>query len=300
MAGEDAVLEGEATEDEAGESQTGEAPEGGDSEQQAADWRTQIEDEKLRAHADRFPSLTDLVRGNLTLRQERDRLKNTALVMPGDDAGEDEIKAFREKLGVPESPEGYEFPDPPEGEEVTEFEKQSREQWAQRFHELGVPKDTAAKIAEAWREDMGKATEHVAQQDEAFARETEAALKREWGEDFERNKKIASAAASELFGDDLDDMKQATTRDGRLVLDSVPMMRALGKIGREMQEGSLSALTDDDRSTLEDQANDARKKRQEAMQRGDRDAARRHDEKERELLGRIHSGSIVGTGGRTA
>lgn len=265
----------------------------------AADWRTQIEDEKLRDHAGRFASLTDLVKGNLDLRSERDRLKSTALVVPGKDADEETVKAFRTKLGVPESPDGYEFPAPPEGQELTEVEKQSQQQWAQRFHELGVPKDAASKLVEAWRTDINQVSESVAEADKQFASETEKVLKQEWGGDFEKNKAIAAAVGPDLFGDDWQNMKEATTRDGRLLLDSPAMLRMLARVGREMQEGSMGAITEDARATLEDQANEARTKRGEALARGDRDTARRWDEKERELLGKMHGNQpVVGAASR--
>lgn len=295
-AGEGAASGAEGAAEGAAEGDGG-AAEGGEGGSDA-DWRTAITDDRLRDHAVRFASLNDLVKGNLDLRAERDRLKNTALVVPGEDADEETVKAFREKLGVPDSPDGYEFPEP-EGE-LSEFEQQSRQQWAQRFHEMGVPKDTAARIVESWREDMGKAAEAVAQADQKFANETEAMLKREWGAEFDRNKGIAATAGKELFGEDWDAMKEAQTKEGRLLLDHPAMLKMLARVGREMQEGSL-AMDESTRSTIEDQATEARQKRNEAMGRGDRDAARRWDEKERELLGKLHgSGPIVGAQGRAA
>lgn len=267
---------------------------------QPPDWRTGIEDEKLQSHAKRFNSVADLAKSNLDLVSERDRLKNTAIVVPGKNATPEEIAAFNQKLGVPETPEGYEFPAPAEGEQLSDAEQASRKAWAERFHKLGVPKTAAEGIINAFREDMASASETLAQEDERFAGETETLLKREWGQDYARNVAIAHATAEQLFGDDIAAMREATTKDNRLLLDQPMMLRMLAKVGREMQEGNLGGVSDEERSGLDDQIRTLRTQQAEAQASGDSKRANELYQKEQALIARKGNRPIVGAAGRAA
>lgn len=68
------------------------------------------------------------------------------IVMPGDSATPEEITAYRAKLGVPESADGYQLPIP-EGQDPA-FSKTAAE-W---FHDAGVTPKSAEQIATKWNE----------------------------------------------------------------------------------------------------------------------------------------------------
>lgn len=270
------------------------------------DWRESVTDEKLREHARRFTSLDDLVRGNVTLRSERDQLRTKAAVPPDKDAGEEEIADFRKKMGVPGSPEGYEFPAPPEGQELTEDEKTSRETWAQRFHEHNVPKATAEALIEVFRQDMEQARQAQTKADEDFARQSETELRQEWkGEDFEKNRNLARRAVDTLVeraGVDANRLTALESKDGKLVMDHPVMLRLFAAIGREMAEGTLGGtMTEGERETANEELRTLLGKINEAQARGDHAEANKLYQREQEMLARMHGNRpVVGSEGRAA
>jgi len=111
------------------------------------------------------------------------------LVVPFEDAPPAEVRAFRARLGVPDTPEGYQLPVPPGA--PAEFAR-TASTW---LHEAGVPAKAAAQLAARWNEHA--ATAH-AQAEQHYAAESAAqlrAIQAEWGSDYERNLEVARRAA---------------------------------------------------------------------------------------------------------
>ena len=266
----------------------------------APEWREAIQDEKLRDHAGRFTSLEELVKGNLELRQERDKLKSAAILRPGKDATPEDIAAFNRQLGALEKAEDYEalFPPPPEGQELPEDEKAAQAQWAAKFHELGVTKTQVEGLLKTFAEAKAAGEKAMAKEDDAAFQEAESRLKSEWGADFDTNKIYAVEAIKHL---ELESLKELADKNDRLVLDNPAMLRALAKIGREMDEGRIGTLSDDVRSTLTDQIEAKQKQIEEAQAKGDNAAANRlYQEKLAMIAKRDGDQPLVGVQGRAA
>lgn len=108
------------------------------------------------------------------------------LIMPKDDKDADGMKAFRTKLGVPESADKYELP-VPAGQEGDNLTKAA----AAWFHEAGIPKTAAQAITSKWNahiEKMIKDSETAAQTESHSQLEK---LKGEWGAEFEQKAEYA-------------------------------------------------------------------------------------------------------------
>lgn len=251
----------------------------------------------LKPVAERFKSPVDALRAISDMRRRESQVR-----VPGKDASDEEKAAYRKAVGIPDDEKGYEdiFEAPPEGQDLPEAEAAQRQAWMKRFHEHGIPKSAATELVKAFNADLTAAHEAIAQADERFAEETAAELRKEWGDDYKNNRGIVSATIKDVFADDLDSVAQATTPEGRLVLDSPAFQRAMLQYGKERQEGGIGAMTEQDRDTAMDAANEARKKRVEARARGDNEAAKKWDQKEREALEKMGNGPIVGAGGRVA
>lgn len=265
------------------------------------DWRQSITDEKLRDHSGRFNSPTELAKAHLDLRQQL----SAALVPPGKNATKEERVAFAERLakvmGVPEKPEDYAFPTPPEGKERTDAEQASQEGWAKFFHEIHLPKQMADSIITKFAEETEAGRVALEKTDDRYAEATEAELQGEWGDEYDINHRIAVRTAKELFGDDLDNVMQTQMSNGRLLMDSTFMLRMLAHIGREMSEGSLESLSEAERDTLDDQVRDVRKRAAEAKGRGETRLANKLFKEEQALLSKIVGRQpIIGAGGRNA
>ena len=114
-----------------------------------------------------------------------------AIVPPKDDATPEEFAAFYNKMGRPETPDGYKLP-VPEGDSG-EFAKTA----ANWFHEAGVNSKQAEALAGKWNEFQ---TELAQQQNEQLAQQAEIDiqdLKKGWGKDFEANSELAKRAIRE-------------------------------------------------------------------------------------------------------
>ena len=72
------------------------------------------------------------------------------------------------------------------------------------------------------------------------------------------------------------------------------------KVGREMQEGSFGAITDDERSGIDDEIRAITKQIDEAQAAGDSKRANQLYQREQELRARMGSQPIVGAQGRAA
>jgi hypothetical protein len=108
------------------------------------------------------------------------------LVLPKDDKDVEGQKAFRAKLGVPDSADKYELP-APAGEGGPNLIKEASA-W---FHEAGIPKAAAQAITSKWNahiEGLIKAQETQAQTESHAQLE---ALKGEWGKDFDTKSEYA-------------------------------------------------------------------------------------------------------------
>src|SRR3990167_3452657 len=110
------------------------------------DWRSDLP-EDLRKTAERFASKADAVRAIESFRKRESQVR-----VPGKDATDDEKAAYRKAVGIPDKAELYEFPDI-EGQEINDEIKASRQVWSKRFHELGIPKDTAKTLSKLVNED---------------------------------------------------------------------------------------------------------------------------------------------------
>ena len=260
-------------------------------------WRDLIEDDKLQKHAERFTSVDALVQANLESRQKLSK----SIVPPGEDAEEEEVTAYREALGVPNDVDGYDFL-LPEGMERTDQMMDSEDHWANLFLDNNVPKATADVLIGEFRGEIEKMMGQKAEMDDAYTKQSEADMRKEWAEDYDKNIIFASRASEALLGDDFEDARHIETSDGRFILDNPILVRMFAKLGRDMGEGALgSVATEGEKDTLMEQANTYRDKRKEAYAKGNHAEARKWDEKERLALDKLHGGgAIVGTDTRTS
>ncbi len=264
----------------------------------AGNWRDNIQDEKLRGHAERFTTPEDLVKSHLDLRTKL----SSAIFIPGKDADEKDIQAFRKAIGVPEKPEGYEFK-MPEGKEAGENDKAFQEAARQAFHKLGIPAPAAAGLNAWWNEMTSAMQAAQVEADKQYAAQTEAALKKEWGDDYDRNHALANKALESFFEKEGKEAFQTLElKDGRLLGDHPEVVKAFAKIGREMVNfGPDPALATNEQTTIQEKFNDLQKRKMDARNAGKTDEAERLDAEQAKLYERLHgTAPIIGTEGRAA
>lgn len=262
-----------------------------------ANWRDAITDADHRKLADRFDSVPAMVKAVADLQKRDGQVR-----VPGKDADEKELTAYYKAIGVPESAEGYEFA-VQEGREINEADKAFQIAAAEKFHGLKITAEQAAGLNEWWNATSEAIQQAEIAEDKKYADASEAALKAEWpGAEYERNKVFADRAAADLFGDAIDAVREIETKDGRFVLDHADFIKALAKVGREMEEGRLGGvLSEGDKGGVETQIDELQAKIEKAQTSGDRGLANKLYQEQQELYRKIHgSGAIVGAEGRAA
>lgn len=260
------------------------------------DWRVNIKDEKHRKHAENFTDVPDLVGKHYELRKEL----STAIKPLGKDPTEEQVAAYRKSTGIPETVEGYEFA-VPEGHEVTDADKAFQASAAEVFHKNNISAESAKALNEWWNGIQSATLEAQIEGDKKYADETEAALKREWpGEEFTRNKAFADQAAARVFGEEIDEVRNIETKDGRFVLDHPAFVKMLAAYGREMQEGRLGGvMTEGERGGIDAEIRSFEQKIAKAQADGDSEHANELYREQQKLYAKAYgAGPVVGSEGR--
>lgn len=282
----------------AGEKGAGAGGQGADKGDKAAsDWRAGITNPEARKLAEDSADINHLAERALNMRQKL----SGAIMKPGKDAKPEEVAAYRKAMGVPDAPDGYVFEDP-EGYTATDADKAIRGQFAKVFHDHNVPAETAKGLTEAYRQIVTAQAAEIKAADEKYAADSEAALKKQWGADYDANVAVAERAAKHILGEDYAAARRLTDSTGRFVLDNPVMLRMLAKIGREMGEDGLrGGASESELATIDGQITDLRKQQSEAQAKGDSKLANQLYQKEQGLIAKRNgSQPVVGARGRAA
>ncbi len=138
-----------------------------------------------------FKSLNDVVK---SYRETERALRSGGKVeVPKEGASPEQLAAFRTAIGVPETPEGYQFTMP---EGVTgDLDASLMGDFAAQAHKLGIPKGAAEQLVRDWY--IPKQMDMDAHLVATRKAETEAVLKG-WGPDQAKNLALCNRAAARL------------------------------------------------------------------------------------------------------
>ena len=211
------------------------AADGGEIAAVQHDWRAGIAEPDLRRVAEKFASPGEVVKSYAALESRLGR----SVVKPGPDAGPQEIADYRRRLGVPESPDGYELRLPEDLPEALRDDAEGaalRQEFLAAMHTAGASPEVVQQALDWY---YGNAAAGLARQEAAQAErraEAEAGLRREWGADHDRNLAFAQRAA-ETFGDDgFKEFLENQEAEGVKLGDHPAFLRAFAAIGRAMGE----------------------------------------------------------------
>ncbi len=170
-------------------------------------WLEQVE-KSLRGH-ESLREINDVNHLTQTFIKEREGrvklegdLKGTIKV-PGEKSTPEEISAYRKATGVPDKPEGYEFPQIEGKENSPEMVK-----WAQGiFHKYHVPKDAAKGIGQEWNSFVSGMVEAENKMAEEEKVENEKKFRAEFKteEEYKAGRELTKRFWNKLMGTDFDE-----------------------------------------------------------------------------------------------
>lgn len=250
------------------------------------DWREAVTDPDLRKQLDRYSSIEDLTRHNLALRRRLSR----AVTPPGEDADEEELAEFRARMGVPESPEEYEY-DPPGDLPEYLADMTGEAEMAEIFevaHGLGLTQAQLSGLMD-WRFDqLAGAGARLEGQLASAREESERTLRREWGRDYERNLNLSRRALREFGGEGLAGFLTRARVDGAQLANHPEIVKWAADVGRALTEASLHLGGGEGGQSPEDRRAELTQAIHDARATGDGARARELDAERRALTGRIY------------
>lgn len=187
--------------------------------------------EDLRSHKSltKFKEPGDVAKAYVSL----ESMLGKRIEVPGDDATPEAKAAWRAKIGVPETPDGYDRPEAPEGVKLREdLFADARN----KFHEVGISK-AQAKVMTDWF--INKELEMASGFQQEYARQKEEGMKaldKQWGAAAPRNIALCQRVVAEMGGPEL---KAALNETG--AGNDPRIVSFLAKIGRTLEEDNLIA-----------------------------------------------------------
>ena len=154
------------------------------------------------------------------------------VVLPKDDADAEGMKAFRAKMGVPETADGYKLP-LPVGDDG-KFAK-TASTW---FHEAGLAPKAAEFIASKWNDFMGAEVKAAEAAEILASQQKVDALKVEWGPKFDERSEMARRGLRGIgteAGFDDADLKRLEASIG-----ADKMVKLFWRIGEVSKEGAFA------------------------------------------------------------
>ena len=149
------------------------------------------------------------------------------VVMPGDDASDDDMNSYYNKLGRPDLATEYSI-NVPEGEDpaFSEFAKGM-------FHEAGLSQSQVSKITGQWDQYVSGQKDDHHDAYNAGIEESNKALRSEWGDNYDKNIGVAQNA-SKIFGFDgptIDKLEESLGFGG--------LMKMMHNVGSKVGEDSF-------------------------------------------------------------
>ena len=209
-----------------------------------ADWRTGI-DAELLPKIEKFKEPAGLaksyVEAEARMGQLQEQMKQMVL-LPGDNSNPEEVALFRKRLGIPDTPGGYdvEIPEDDAGKErMTNALAALHDAGASNSVVQAALKVYNGMVAGQQQAATGTAEEHRAKHEET--------LRDEWGDKFDAKIALVSRAFANLYPREQGlEVANSLMADGSRLGDNPAFVRLLAAHGATMGEASGSLLVSSD------------------------------------------------------
>lgn len=206
---------------------------------QAADsWTTAIQNEQVRtwATAKGWKDVGSAIESGYHLEKlmGHDKAGRT-VVLPGENATPEEIRAFQAKLGVPEKADGYKpHIKVPEG-----GDPKFAEAAANWFHKTGIPPKQAEALVNEWNGYMAEANKSYLEQKAVESEKAFGEVTLGWGEDADQNLELAKRATAQFIPAKDPQERQQLLGKIEDAIGTKAMLEMFANIGRNLGEGRM-------------------------------------------------------------
>jgi hypothetical protein len=186
-------------------------------------------DPKAGKLLERFQSPADVAKA-LIAAQQKIRSGEYKRAAPAGDNPE-EIKAWRDEQGIPDSPDGYEIP----GVDLATLDPDTKatiDHMRTRLHGENFDKGKATVVASILQEVATMQAERTAEADATRMDNVEDTLRAEWGPEYRKNLNMNGALLSQHFGDEMDDVLKARMPNGTRLADHPVFNKFLNAMAR--------------------------------------------------------------------
>ena len=160
--------------------------------------------------------------------------------VPGENATDEERAEFRQQMGIPDAPDGYEITvQKPADIEVGEADQAFIDKTISKLHERGdflSTPDAANLVHEVAYDMIAERDAQLSAAAEMQREQSEQELRTEWGDQYDINMRFVNAAVSAHFGKDWSEIAEIQMADGTRLGDSAVFIRGMMNAGRATTE----------------------------------------------------------------
>lgn len=217
-----------------------------------AKWADSLPDANKKDYAKRFKGLDDVLDSQIELRKEL----SSRVKVPGKDAKPEDIAAFRKAIGASDKAEDYKAA-LPENYELGDVQTALLSQMQKAAAETGVPAASFSEFTKTYFEMEQAVQAKCAEEVATFQRDSTAALKKEFGQDFDKyvrsaenfiDTKLQVPEFIELLNDKIQ------WNGVTIELRSHPaIVKTMAQIGLRAGEGGIIGHSPDERSSIQEQ-----------------------------------------------
>lgn len=224
------------------------------------DWRQRLagDDEKALDQLKRFASPADVYKSNIELRKKLSTVK-TVDELP-EDATEEDIKAWRERNGVPMEAKGY-LENLPDGLVFGEEDEAVLDGFLEKMHSSNVPPSVVNQALEWYKDFNEQEVTAQIEADKQVRAQAEDSLREEWGNEYRANLNAISNFLDTAPEGVKDNLMGARLADGTLFGDSPEALSWLLNLSNEFNPaGVITSNTGKDIATsIEDELDEISK-----------------------------------------
>lgn len=224
------------------------------------DWRSEAlkgvdsdDAKKFGKQLEKFESIGTMAASYRDMQKQFDN----RVAIPGADASDEDKDAFAAKMGWVEDAakyaEGFERPEFATQLLTEDGAKATEEMFFNAMHEARMPAQYASMAASQYYALMEQQELAKEEQAEVMEKASEAALREDWGKDYDANMQLAKRFAEHVGAEDLLDIR---LESGGTIGSLAPLVRAIAAAGRSNFEESQitpATMTTEQRSTLQEE-----------------------------------------------